>query len=60
MLRRRIDDLFTLEKVVPLVFDTYGGYADETIRSLETTVMGMSKNDDVLAANLSGTSVIEL
>jgi len=40
------------EKVIPLVFDTYGGYADETIRFLETIVMGMSKNDDVLAAKL--------
>ena len=29
-----------------------GGYADETIRFLETMVMGMSKNDDVLAAKL--------
>jgi len=36
-----------------LTKDTYGGYADETIRFLETIVMlGMSKNDDVLAAKL--------
>jgi len=42
----------TKEKVVPLVFDTYGGYADETIRFLETITMGMSKNDDVLAAKV--------
>ena len=34
------------------MFDTYGGYADETIRFLETIAMGMSKNDDVLAAKL--------
>jgi len=35
-----------------LVFDSYGGYADETIRFLETIVMGMSKNDDMLAASI--------
>lgn len=40
------------DKVIPLVFDSYGGYADETIQFLETMAMSMSKNDKVLATKL--------
>ena len=46
------------EKVIPLVFDTYGGYADETIRFLETTVMGMSKNRIAIALHRGQCKVI--